>query len=202
MTGRLRIVATDEPQDQHTHVVFDLAGPGAATAGDQLRFHDVRKFGRMYLVDEAEEITAGLGPEPLDAGFTLGRFRELLARRSGRLKPLLLNQAFLAGLGNIYADESLFEARLGPLRKADTLTEAEQERLYRAVRSVLARAVRSRGTTLTDQGYVDARGQAGAFQGELAVYGRRGKACRVCGTEVARTVLGGRSTHYCPACQA
>jgi formamidopyrimidine-DNA glycosylase len=196
MSGRLQVLSADEPQGKHTHTAFQLDD------GRELRFHDVRKFGRVYLVDDAEQITGSLGPEPLANDFTLDDFRRLLARRTGRLKSLLLNQGFLAGIGNIYADESLFAAGLHPLRKADSLTQGEQARLYGAFRTVLDRAVEGRGTTLDDRGYVDAEGQAGAYQDEIAVYGRRGEPCPVCRTPIERIVLGGRSTHFCPHCQA
>jgi formamidopyrimidine-DNA glycosylase len=196
MSGRLRVVPKKEPPDKHTHTLFDLDD------GRQLRFQDTRKFGRVYLVDEAELVTAELGPEPLADDFSLDEFRRMLAGRSGRLKPLLLNQQFLAGLGNIYADEALFAARLHPLRKADSLTDEEQEHLYEAIRTVLGLAVANRGTTLDDQGYTDANGQAGANQGRIAVYGRTGQPCGECDTPIKRIVLGGRSTHFCPQCQA
>lgn len=195
MSGRLQVAPATAPQGRHTHTIFHLDD------GRELRFHDVRKFGRVYLVDEAEQVTGSLGPEPLANGFTLDDFCRQLARRTGRIKSLLLNQAFLAGIGNIYADESLFAAGLHPLRRADSLTQGEQARLYGALRTVLQRAVEGRGTTLDDQGYVDAEGQAGAYQDEIAVYGRRGEPCRVCGTPIERIVLGGRSTHFCPHCQ-
>jgi formamidopyrimidine-DNA glycosylase len=196
MSGRLQVVPAGEPLDKHTHTIFDLEG------GAQLRFRDVRKFGRVYLVSEMEQVTAKLGPEPLASEFTLHLFRQRLARRSGRLKSLLLNQAFVAGLGNIYADEVLFAAGLHPLRKADTLTGQEQERLYLAIRTVLHRAVTGRGTTLSDGGYTDARGRPGEYQDRIAVYGREGEPCRECGASIERIVVGGRSTHYCPCCQA
>ena len=195
MSGRLRIVSAYEPLDKHTHTIFDLDN------GRQLRFRDVRKFGRAYLVDDPVQVTAGLGPEPLAQELTVEDFSRLLARRSGRLKSLLLNQAFLAGLGNIYADESLFVARLHPLRKADTLSLEEQAGLYEAIRSVLVHAIEGRGTTLPDQGYVDARGEAGAYQERMQVYGRRGEPCPLCHTAIERIVVGGRSTHFCPQCQ-
>ena len=195
MSGRLRVAPAGEPVDKHTHTLFDLDD------GWQLRFHDVRKFGRVYLVDDPEQVTAGLGPEPLADAFTLDEFRRLLARRSGRLKSLLLNQAFLAGLGNIYADEALFAARLHPLRKADSLTPDEKARLYEAIRTVLRRAIAGRGTTLEDGGYVDARGEVGAYQDQIAVYGRQGDPCPACGTSIRRIAVGGRSTHFCPQCQ-
>ena len=195
MSGRLQIVPRHEPVDKHVQALFDLDD------GRQLRFHDVRKFGRIYLVDRVESVTTVLGPEPLDGELGLADFRGLLARRSGRLKSLLLNQSFLAGLGNIYADESLFRARLHPLRRADSLSGEEQERLYRAVRAVLEEAIADQGTTLSDGGYADAAGQAGRHQERLAVYHRTGKPCPQCQTPVARLIVGGRSSHFCPTCQ-
>jgi formamidopyrimidine-DNA glycosylase len=195
MSGRLHISPHEEPLNSHVRLVLNL------DSGQQLRFQDTRKFGRIYLVDNPRVVTAGLGPEPLDEDFTLDEFRRILARRTGRLKPLLLNQHFLAGLGNIYADEVLFAARLHPLRKADSLTADEQARLYGAIRSVLGSAVADRGTTLSDGGYADASGQPGSYQTSLAVYGRTGQSCLRCDTPVERIVLGGRSAHYCPNCQ-
>jgi formamidopyrimidine-DNA glycosylase len=190
------VVPCDEPADKHVHVAFGLDN------GMELRFQDARKFGRVYLVGEVSEVTQDLGPEPLSEQFTLGLFRDLLERRSGRLKSLLLNQEFLAGLGNIYADEALFAASLHPLRRADTLTPGEQESLYHAIRTVLGRAVASRGTTLTDGGYADVDGQSGHYQHHIAVYGQTGKPCPRCETPVERIVLSGRSSHYCPHCQS
>jgi formamidopyrimidine-DNA glycosylase len=195
MSGQLHILPAGEPLNSHVRVVLSL------DSGQQLRFRDTRKFGRIYLVDNPQDVTAVLGPEPLDKDFTLDEFRRLLARRTGRLKPLLLNQHFLAGLGNIYADEALFAAQLHPLRKADSLTADEQARLYEAIRSVLGSAVAGRGTTLSDGGYADASGQPGSYQTRLAVYGRTGQPCLRCDTPVERIVLGGRSAHYCPNCQ-
>jgi len=195
MSGRLQVVPPGEAPDEHTHTVFYLDD------GRQLHFRDVRKFGRVYLVDDIEQVTGALGPEPLADAFTLDEFRRLLARRSGRLKSLLLNQTFVAGLGNIYADEALFAARLHPLRRADSLTADEQRWLYEAIRAVLSRAVANRGTTLDDQGYTDAEGRAGGYQDQIAVYGRTGAPCLVCQTPIERIVVGGRSTHFCPRCQ-
>lgn len=195
MSGRLRIAPASVPPDKHAHTLFDLDNDR------QLRFHDTRKFGRVYLVDDPEQVTARLGPEPLSEEFTLDDFRQRLARRSGRLKSLLMNQHFLAGVGNIYADEALFAARLHPLRKADSLSPAEQARLYQAIRSVLNKAIASRGTTLDDGGYRDAAGQKGAYQEQIAVYGRQGGACPTCQTPIERMRIGGRSSHFCPQCQ-
>ena len=193
MSGRLFVAPAAEAPDPHIRAVFHLDG------GRQLRFRDARKFGRIYLVDELEEVTASLGPEPLAADFTLESFRRLLDRRSGRLKSMLLDQEFLAGVGNIYADEILFTARLNPLRQADTLTAADQVRLYEAIRSVLQRAIAACGTTLPDRNYLDAEGRAGDYRAE--VYGRDGEPCLVCGALIHRLVVGGRSTHFCHQCQ-
>ncbi len=195
MSGRLRLVAAREPLDPYVRVLFDL------DSGQELRFVDVRKFGRVYLVDDPAEVTGGLGPEPLATDFSLEDFYALLRRRSGRLKPLLLNQQFLAGLGNIYADEALFVARLHPLRTADSLTPDEQVRLYEAIRTVLNQAIASRGTTLGDGGYTDARGEAGDYQGQIVAYGRAGEPCLCCQTSLERIVISGRSAHFCPHCQ-
>lgn len=195
MSGSLSVVAAGEAQDKHTHTLFNLDD------GNQLRFRDVRKFGRVHLVADLKEVTGNLGPEPLADDFDLEMFRQLLARRSGRLKSLLLNQAFLAGLGNIYADEALFAAGLNPLRRADSLTADEEARLYGAIRRVLAEAVAWRGTTLDDGGYRDARGEAGGYQAHIAVYGRGGEPCFQCGSTIERIVIGGRSAHFCPYCQ-
>jgi len=193
MSGQLFVAPAGEALDPHVRAVLDLDG------GRQLRFRDARKFGRIYLVDELEEVTAPLGPEPLAADFTLDSFRRLLGRRSGRLKSMLLNQEFLAGVGNIYADEILFVARLNPLRRADTLTASEQARLYEAIRSVLHRAIAASGTTLPDRNYLDTEGQAGDYRAQ--VYGRAGDPCLTCGAPIERLVIGGRSTHFCPKCQ-
>jgi formamidopyrimidine-DNA glycosylase len=195
MSGRLRMAPAGEPSDPYVRVWFDLDD------GRQLRFQDTRKFGRVYLVDDPAEVTAGLGPEPLADDFTVDDFRRLLARRSGRLKPLLLNQQFLAGLGNIYADEALFAAGLHPLRTADSLTPGEQTQLYEAIRAILGQAVAGRGTTLEDKGYTDVTGQAGDYQDQIAVYGRAGEPCLRCYSPIERIVIGGRSAHFCPRCQ-
>ncbi len=195
MSGRLEIVAATQPPNPHAHTVFGLDG------GDELRFHDPRKFGRVYVVADPVEVTGRLGPEPLDDAFTAAAFAARLAGRRGRLKPLLLDQAFVAGIGNIYADEALFAARLHPLRRADTLSDAEVTRLHAAIRDVLARGVALRGTSFSTGGYRDLTGNLGEMQGTLAVFRRTGQACPACGALIERRVVGGRSTHLCPACQ-
>ncbi|MFQ5593182.1 MAG: DNA-formamidopyrimidine glycosylase [Anaerolineae bacterium] len=189
MSGRLHIKPASSPPDPHTHVVFMLAG------GDELRFHDPRKFGRVYLVGSPDDVLDKLGPEPLDKDFTVEQFTALLTNRRGRLKPLLLNQAFLAGLGNIYADEVLHVAGLHPLRTADTLTSDEVERLHLAIQSTLRQAIQHQGTSF-DQVY-----PPGTYQEFLQVYGRVGEPCRRCGTPIERIVVGQRGTHVCSKCQ-
>lgn len=164
-----------------------------------MRFRDVRKFGWMALVEDAEEFLAHLGPEPLERGFTKEALSQRLNGRRGRLKPLLLDQRFLAGVGNLYADEALFAAGLHPCRPADSLTEGEIARLYGAIRSALREGIEDRGSSFTS--YRDARGRRGRHQEHLSVFARRGEPCPRCGTPIERMVVGGRGTHFCPCCQ-
>lgn len=194
MSGRLHVGPASTLPDPHAHVVFRL------DAGDELRFHDPRKFGRVHLVGDSDEVVGRLGPEPLDDDFTVERFAAMLTSRRGRIKPLLLNQAFVAGLGNIYADEALHMAGLHPLRTADTLTPDEVERLHTAIQSTLQHAIQHRGTSF-DGFYLDTRGEPGAYRGQLRVYGRAGAPCARCGTPIERMVVGQRGTYVCPVCQ-
>ncbi|MFN8484152.1 MAG: bifunctional DNA-formamidopyrimidine glycosylase/DNA-(apurinic or apyrimidinic site) lyase [Anaerolineae bacterium] len=189
MSGRLDVVGADAPPDPYARVVFDL------DEGEELRFHDPRKFGRVYLVADSAEVTGKLGPEPLTLEFTAEALAARLAGRRGRLKPLLLDQTFLAGLGNIYTDEALHRAGLHPLRHAATLTADDIARLHAAIREVLAQAVANRGTNL-DWAYTE-----GTNQNVLRVFHRHGQPCPTCGTIVERIVLGQRGTHFCPQCQ-
>ena len=193
MTGRLYVVpdAAVHHADRWVHFTFQLDN------GHQLRFSDSRKFGRVYLVGDPAEVTSHLGPEPLDHAFTLAVFRDRIRSRSGRLKPLLLNQTFVAGLGNIYADEALFASKLHPLRRADTLTDGDIARLYDAIRSVLRDGIAREGASVN--WYRKPDGSKGSAQQILAVYGRAGQPCLRCGTPVERIVVGGRGTHLCPA---
>jgi formamidopyrimidine-DNA glycosylase len=195
MTGRLTAGAADRPVQDHTHFVADLDD------GTQVRFRDVRRFGSVtYYADRAEFETAlngRLGPEPFDLGPTT--FRRVLAATARPLKAVLLDQRVVAGVGNIYADESLFEAKLPPNQLGTATTPAEADRLRKAIAKVLARAIDRRGSTIRD--YVGGSGRTGAYQKEFRAYGRTGKPCPRCGTPIARTRLAGRSTHYCPKCQ-
>ncbi len=189
MSGDLRVESEGAPPGLHDRVVLHLEG------GRRLVFNDTRKFGRMWLVADPQTVLAGLGPEPLAADFTLDGFWQMLRTHSRRLKPLLLDQGFLAGMGNIYTDEALHEARLHPNRLAAQLTLAEVERLWQAIRLVLNEGIRHHGASI-DWVY-----RGGEFQNTFRVYQRTGLPCPVCGTLIVRCVIGQRGTHFCPVCQ-
>lgn len=189
MSGRLEVLPAGWPRSRHDHVILELDN------GYELRFNDARKFGRVYLVDDPLQVVGQLGPEPLDPAFTLSAFRARLAGRSGALKPTLLDQTFIAGVGNIYADEALWRARLHPRRRASTLAAAESAALYRSIRAALNAGLRHNGVAL-DWVYPQ-----GNYQKHLKVYGRTGLPCRRCGTAIERLIIGQRSTHICPNCQ-
>jgi formamidopyrimidine-DNA glycosylase len=218
MTGALIVAAPGTPDDPYARVVFRLAD------GRELRYRDVRKFGRIGLwpggglrsvgagrgarsrrVAEGGrryrigEVFSGHGPEPLQRGFTAERLAQRLSRRSAKVKSLLLDQSFIAGVGNIYADEALWRARLHPLRPADSLDGREVRRLHRAVRQVLREGIANRGASFSD--YVSADGEPGANAERLAVYRRTEQPCYRCGRPIRRIVVGQRSTHFCPRCQ-
>ena len=193
MTGSLFYRHVGDPPDAYVRAVITLDD------GSELRYADLRKLGQMWLVDSPEEAVGALGPEPLDAAFTAAKLRELLSRRRAPIKAVLLDQRALAGLGNIYTDEALFAARVHPQRMANTLTEAETKRLHRAIRRVLNDALGNRGSSFRD--YVDAAGREGTHQLRVKVFRRTGQPCYVCGAEIARIKVAGRSTHFCPRCQ-
>jgi formamidopyrimidine-DNA glycosylase len=195
MSGRLMIESEACLDDRHLRVLFLLDD------GRRLSFIDQRKFGRMILTDDPTQVLGDLGPEPLSGEFTPERLKEMLKSRRGRIKPLLLDQRFLAGLGNIYTDEALWRAQIHPLRPADTLAPAEVERLHMAIQAVLTTAITSGGTTLEDQVYRQADGQAGEFAGKLAAYGRGDQACPRCGQAIKRIRVSQRGTYFCPKCQ-
>jgi formamidopyrimidine-DNA glycosylase len=193
MSGNLLLESDTVPRALHTHLAIQLDD------GKELRFVDARKFGRVYLFRSREELddflTARIGPDSLlelDAESLATRLR----RRKGRIKPLLLNQAFLAGVGNLYADEALWQARIHPLRTADSLSEREVQRLAEAIKDVLQAAIDRRGTSFST--YRDSDGSEGANQDFLNVYGREGQPCPRCGTLIRRIVIGQRSAYFCP----
>jgi len=192
MTGRLLVTTPEAPLAPHTHARLTL------DSGKELRFVDPRRFGRLEFRDLAR--TSGFegpGAEPLAIGPK--EFAELFHGRKLAIKAALLNQSLLAGVGNIYADESLFHAGIRPRRSAGRLTRAELEKLRMALREVLAHAIRLGGSSVSD--YVDAEGVRGFFQLEHCVYQRTDEPCRNCSTLIRRIVVAGRSTHYCPRCQ-
>jgi len=193
MTGQF-LFQPDDPT--HIRVRFRLDD------GRWLLFSDQRKFGRMFLVDDPLEVLGDLGPEPLTGEFTAERFAAMLAGRRRRVKPLLLDQTFIAGLGNIYTDEALWRARIHPLRPAHTLTPDAATHLHAGIVSVLRQAIAGGGTTLPDRKYVGPHDDPGTHQESLAVYDRIGQACPRCGATVERIVVNQRGTHFCPKCQA
>jgi len=197
MTGRLLVTNPDAPVAKHTHARLTLE------SGREIRFVDPRRFGRLDFHDlsdaagKAEIAFAAKGLEPLTIGPE--EFASLFRGRKLAIKAALLNQTLMAGVGNIYADESLFRAGIRPRRRAGRLTRAELEKLRRALREVLHHAIRLGGSSVSD--YVDAEGVRGFFQLKHCVYQRTGEPCRKCGEAIKRIVVGGRSTHYCPHCQ-
>jgi formamidopyrimidine-DNA glycosylase len=193
MSGHLAVVSSQSPSDKYTHTIFALEN------GQELRFRDMRKFGKVYLVEDVAEIVGGLGPEPLEDEFTVAVLQERLNGRQRALKPLLLDQSFIAGVGNIYADEALFYAGLHPERRAHRLTQAEIEALYAAVQKVLRLGIEREGASIDK--YTKPDGSKGDMQNAVAVFRRTGQPCYQCETPIIRIVLGGRSTHFCPTCQ-
>ncbi len=189
MSGALAVVPAGTAEDKHAHTIFHLED------GHEFRFSDTRKFGRVYLVGDPKEVTGSLGPEPLAADFTAKKLGEGLVAHSRALKPLLLDQTFLAGVGNIYADEALHLAGLHPLRKSDTLRPDEVKRLWRGIRRALNNGLRHNGASI-DWVY-----RGGDYQNHFRVYGRESEPCPACGTPIRRITVGQRSTYFCPHCQ-
>jgi formamidopyrimidine-DNA glycosylase len=195
MSGRLYVADPGMvvKDDRWTRVTFNMDD------GRELRFSDARKFGRVYLVSNAEEIVGKLGPEPLEDEFTPDIFRQRLSSRTGTLKPLLLNQEFVAGVGNIYADEALWRASIDPRRKVDTLTPDEIELLYQAIRDSLQAGIDHQGTTFS--WYRKPDGTIGDYQNHFLVYDRENEPCQNCGTPISKIWLAQRGTHFCSKCQ-
>ncbi|GIP38222.1 formamidopyrimidine-DNA glycosylase [Paenibacillus sp. J31TS4] len=197
MEGRYGLYRKDEPVEKHTHVVFHFDD------GTELRYRDVRQFGTMHLFAPGEEFVQPplhkLGLEPLDPAFTFEAFRKAIGGRTTKIKPLLLNQEVIVGIGNIYADEALFAAGLHPEREACSLTKPELLRLHEAIVTTLQEAVDAGGSSI--KSYVNGQGEMGMFQQQLNAYGRKDQPCPRCGGAILKTVLGGRGTHFCPSCQ-
>jgi formamidopyrimidine-DNA glycosylase len=195
MTGRFTVVPPEAPREPHTHLVFRLDN------AHQLRFRDARRFGSVtYFPDRPSWeafLATRLGPEPWD--LTPAAFRSALKNTRRAIKAVLLDQTVVAGVGNIYADEACFDARIDPRRLGCAVRPAEADRLLLAVRGVLDRAIEAKGSSIRD--YVGGSGRRGEYQDRFAAYGRTGEPCPRCGTPIEVVRLAGRSTHFCPRCQ-
>ncbi len=193
MTGQLVLHEAAARATPHTHVWFSLDD------GRELRYTDIRRFGHIRIAspEELATLVAPLGADPLE--LTEADFRRRLGTRHARVKALLLDQHVLRGLGNIYADESLWRARLHPMRQGSDLSEEELGRLWRAIRAIVREAIRLGGTSISD--YVDALGRQGSYQKRLRVYRRNGRRCPRCRATIERLIVAGRGTHFCPRCQ-
>jgi len=198
MTGQFLFAKPSAPRDRHVRLVIRFDD-----ASDELRFRDVRKFGFLLCLDGEPESACGelgrLGPEPLEV--TLPEFAAILKARRGRIKSVLLDQKRIAGIGNIYADEMLFDARIHPEKPASSLRKEAVERLHRSMQKILASAIEAGGSTLKDARYLDADGNPGDFQLSHKVYDREGEPCLACGAPIRMKRIGGRSSHFCPNCQ-
>lgn len=189
MSGDLLLRAAGTPVHKHDRVILHLDNES------YLAFSNMRKFGRMWLTPTPQDVLGKLGPEPLDDDFTAGDFYERLQQHKRQIKPLLLDQHFLAGMGNIYTDEALHLAGLHPFSKSDLIKRNQAEILWRSVRQVLLAGIERNGTS------IDWIYRGGEFQHELSVYGRTDEPCKTCGAPIQRIVVGQRSTHFCPQCQ-
>jgi len=189
MSGDLLVRSADTPGEKHDRLILDLDG------AIQLVFNDARKFGRVWLVDEVDRVVGNLGPEPLDEGLTAESLFSRLHATHRQLKPLLLDQTFLAGMGNIYVDEALNLAKLHPLTPANRLTVTQAGHLLESIRAVLRDGIARNGASI-DWVY-----RGGDFQNYFRVYQRTGEPCPECGTAIARIIVGQRGTHFCPHCQ-
>ncbi|MED3563106.1 DNA-formamidopyrimidine glycosylase [Bacillus xiapuensis] len=197
MEGKYGLYPKEVPFDKHTHVIFQF------TDETELRYRDVRKFGTMHLYKKGEEFLQPplleLGPEPFDETFTKDYLSRMLKKTTRKVKSALLDQKVLVGLGNIYVDEALFRAGIHPERIANSLTEEEVMILHQEIIDTLSEAVKKGGSTI--RSYVNSQGEIGMFQLELFAYGRKGEACKRCGTPLEKITVGGRGTHFCPNCQ-
>jgi len=189
MSGDILIESLDEPLGKHHRVVLFL------DEGIKLAFVDARKFGRVWLLTETSRVLGALGPEPLSDEFTRGSFFQRLNNHHRQIKPLLLDQNFLAGMGNIYTDEALHCAKIHPLLKSDQITRKQSDRLWECIRSILLEGIKNNGASI-DWVY-----RGGDYQNYFRVYQRRGEPCQVCGVDIERIVVGQRGTHFCPECQ-
>ncbi len=189
MSGDLRVEPSTSPLQSHDRMWLEFSD------GIRLVFNDARKFGRVWLVENPDRVIGNLGPEPLDEALSPEQFHERLNQHQRQIKPLLLDQSFLAGVGNIYSDEALFLARIHPKRLSNSLTQEESMRLLRAIQQVLKEGIQKNGASI-DWVY-----RGGEFQNSFRVYQRTGEPCLNCGTPIERITVGQRGTHFCPKCQ-
>ena len=189
MSGDLRVAQAGQPLATHDRLVVNFDD------GTCLAFNDARKFGRVWLVEDDRQVFGKLGPDPFDASLTADEFHQMFQKKSRHIKPLLLDQTFLAGLGNIYTDEALFRAGIHPLTSSSELDYPTSEKLLQAIRSVLAEGIDRNGASI-DWVY-----RGGTFQNQFNVYRRTGQPCRICGTPIVKINVGQRGTHFCPTCQ-
>lgn len=197
MEGKYSVQPSSEPIKKHTHIIFKF------TNGEELRYNDVRKFGTMHVYVRGEEFNNKplnqLGPDPFDDAFTFDYFHHKLKRTDRYIKQVLLDQAIVTGLGNIYVDETLFKAGVHPLKRSSKLTKKEIKLIREQAIATLNDAIKAGGTTI--RSYVNGQGAMGMFQQELFVYGQEKEACKKCGTPITKMKVGGRGTHICTTCQ-
>lgn len=198
ISGQLLYLPKTAPIKKHTHIIFNLSNKY------QLRFWDQRQFGYVKMFKKPDMVKfindMEFGPEPLEKSFTLNCFRELLKNRSnGRIKPLLMDQTFISGIGNLYADEILFYAKIHPLRKPASLTDMEINKIYQGIKKILNLAIKKRGSSV--ELYVDVEGKPGGYVPYIKAYGREGESCLRCRTRIKRIKIGSRSASFCPHCQ-
>ena len=197
MTGHLNWEPKGEPRNRHEHVILEVQGKR------ELRFQDTRKFGRIFLTPDPQAVLRKLGPEPLEDDFTLADFSKRLQACRRQIKPLLLDQTFIAGLGNIYVDEALWKANIHPRRSSHSLSKSEIAALHRAIPHVLRTGMRNMGTSLGSGvgNFYSVAGRQGRNADELNVFRRTGQDCLRCGATIERILVGQRSSHICPECQ-
>lgn len=196
MEGKFFFKGKDEEKNKHEHIIFKLEDI-------ELRFHDTRKFGKMYLLNKDELLMrkplCDLGVEPFDSNFTVSYLKKKYVKRNLPIKTVLLDQKIIVGIGNIYADEILFLSKINPYKRANNLTKKELEQVIKNTKSVLQKAIAAGGTTI--RSYVSLDNKKGSFQHELLVHGRVNLPCKNCGTLITKEVIGGRGTYYCSSCQ-
>ena len=204
MSGRISVVAANAPMEKHTHLRLTMEEGRNKREVKDLQFIDPRQFGKMALfphgIYHAVPGLANLGIEPFEKKFTLSKLQELLSCKR-KMKPLLLDQTKIAGIGNIYADESLFAAKIHPETISCKLSESQLRKLHLAIPTILKKSIRFQGTTLVDESYTNPRGESGRFIRFLKIYGHKDDPCPVCRTPIKRIVISGRSSFFCPCCQ-